>query len=78
MPHAQHLVELVEQAGCYRQFYPTYDDGAQHLVDLVEPAGRPRQGQLAEVEVEDLAVQEVEGVPAGGEGRDRVVLGLGD
>jgi hypothetical protein len=51
---------------------------AQHLVDLVEQAGRSGPGQFTEVEVQDLAVQKVEGVPAGGEGPDRVVLGLGD
>jgi len=51
---------------------------AEDLVDLVEQARRPGQRQLAEVEVEDFAVEEIEGVPAGGEGPDGIWFGLGD
>ena len=51
---------------------------AQHLVDLVEQAGWTGPGEFAEVAVQHLAIEEVQGVPAGGQGRHGVLLGLGD
>ncbi len=50
----------------------------QHLADLAEQARRRGQRQLAEVEVQHFAVEEIESVAAGGEGAERVAVGLGD
>jgi hypothetical protein len=51
---------------------------AQDLAHLVEQAGRPGQRQLPEVPVQHLAIEEVEGIAAGGEGADGVFVGLGE
>jgi len=50
---------------------------AQDLAHLVEQAGRPWARQLAEVQVQYLPVEEVEGVAVGGDGPHRVFLGAG-
>jgi hypothetical protein len=49
---------------------------AQHLVDLVEQAWRPGPGQFAQLQVEDLAVEKIHRIPAGGDGQQRVLFGL--
>jgi hypothetical protein len=51
---------------------------AQHLPDLVEQAGRPGQGQFAQLEVQHLAVKEIEGVAGRSDRPDGILLGVGD
>jgi len=51
---------------------------AQDLANLVEQAGRLGQWQFAQVEVQHFAVEEGEGVAAGGDGPEWVFFGLGE
>ncbi len=50
---------------------------AQDLANLIEQAWRSRQGQLAQIEAKDFAIQEVEGGMAAVEGDKGIGLGVG-
>jgi hypothetical protein len=49
---------------------------AQYLVDLIEQAEWPGQWQFAQVEVQHLAGEEIQRVPAGHQGPHGVFLGM--